>query len=216
METVRELADLERERDKEVNKLKRRICQPISLHNYNELENIYSRVKRLHSAFYAKVEDCTELLKEDDNGDPIYPERGMPESRYVPDNEDLKRKTTILEEILDHTADALIEFMVSLPAPLQVLLAEEASLPFLKNLDVIKNHIAAKATGANEEQEEEDDTDTVINGEDTGNNNEVPIDNDLTGDQSGVPVLNAGGHNVLPTPPPSPIKELSSTKGEDQ
>ena len=141
METVWELADLERDRDKEVNKLKRRLCQPISRHNYNEVENSYSWVKELHSAFYAKVEDWTELLEEDENGDPIYPERGMPESRYAPDNKDLKRKTTILEEILDHTADALIEFMVSLPAPLQVLLAEEASLPFLKNLDVIKKHL---------------------------------------------------------------------------
>ena len=131
MDKIQKLADLERDRDKEVNKLKRRLCQPISRHNYNEVENSYSRVKELHSAFYAKVEDWTELLEEDENGDPIYPERGMPESRYAPNNEDLKRKTTTMEEILDYTADALIEFMISLPAPLQA----ELELGSHKNLE---------------------------------------------------------------------------------
>ena len=136
----------------------------------------------------------------------------MPESRYAPDNEDLNRKTTIMEEVLTLTRDALVQFMISLPAPDQVFLAQEASLPFLKDLDVIKNHIAAKATGENEEQEEEDDTDTVINGEDGRNDNKVPIDNDLTGDGSGDPVVDAQGDNVVPTPPPSPRNSQGSSK----
>ena len=144
---VKKLGDLEREHDKEVNKLRRRCHQTIT--NFNELENIYIHIRDIHSRFNAKIDDWTELLDKNEEGKPIYPERGMPESRYAPDNEDINRKTTIMEEVLTLTRDALIEFMVSLPAPEQVLLAQEASLPFLKDLEVIKNHIAAKATGDN-------------------------------------------------------------------
>ena len=128
-QSVQELGDLEREHDKEVNKLKRRCRQNINLFNFNELENIYIHIRDIHSRFNAKIDDWTELLDENEEGEPIYPERGMSESRYAPDNEDLNRKTTIMEEVLTLTGDALIEFMVSLPAPEQVLLAEEASSP---------------------------------------------------------------------------------------
>ena len=53
----------------------------------------------------------------------------MSESRYAPDNEDLTRKTTVMEEVLNLTRDILIQFMGLLPAPNQVLLAQEARLP---------------------------------------------------------------------------------------
>ena len=71
---IQELADLEHDRKKEVNKLKRRAGQTISLFNYNQLENIYTHVRELHSAFNAKVDDRTELLDVDEEGDPIHPE----------------------------------------------------------------------------------------------------------------------------------------------
>ena len=45
--------------------------------------------------------------------------------------------------------------------------------------------------------------DTVLNGEDTGNDKEVHNVNNLTGDDSGIPTLNPGGDNFIPTPPPS-------------
>ena len=212
METIQELADLQRERDKEVTKLKRRIRQTITLFNFNELENIYIHIRDISSRFNAKIDDWTELLDENEEGEPIYPERGMPETRYTPGNEDLNRKTNVMKEVLTLTRDALIKFMVSLPAPKQLLLAEEASLPFLKNIDIIKKHTAAKATGANEEQGEEDDTNTVINDDDSGNDNEVPIINNPTGDNSEDPLVNAGGDNVVPTLPPSPRNSYGSSK----
>ena len=114
----------------------------------------------------------------------MFPERGAPESRYSPNNEDLSRKTSQMEEILNTTRDLLINFIVSLPAPEQILVSQEDKLTFLKNLEVLKSHLTSKATGVNGDQDKEDDTDTVINGEDTGNDHEVPNVNHLTGDDS--------------------------------
>ena len=45
MEIIRELADLERERDKEANKLRRRACQTILRINFSQLEEGYARFK---------------------------------------------------------------------------------------------------------------------------------------------------------------------------
>ena len=73
METLQELADLERERDKEVNKLKRRCRQNIDLYNFHELENIYTHIRDKHSRFNTKIDDWTELLDENEEGEPIYP-----------------------------------------------------------------------------------------------------------------------------------------------
>ena len=47
----------------------------------------------------------------------------MPESCYNPDNEDLARKTSQLEEVIIYARDALLQFVVSLPAPEQALVA---------------------------------------------------------------------------------------------
>ena len=63
----------------------------------------------------------------------------MLESRYARDNKDLTRKSTVMEEFLN--------------------LTQEARLPFLKCLDVNKNHIATNPAGDidnNVEDEEED------------------------------------------------------------
>ena len=62
MESIQELGDLERDRDKEVNKLRRKCCQTITLFNFNELENIYIHVRDIHSRFNAKIYYWTELL----------------------------------------------------------------------------------------------------------------------------------------------------------
>ena len=105
MEIIQELADLEWERDKEVNKLRRKSRQTISIYNFTELEDIYIRVRDIHSRFNSKIDDWTELLDTDQEGDPVFPERGFPESRYSPDNEDLSRKTSQMEEILITTWD---------------------------------------------------------------------------------------------------------------
>ena len=94
MEVIRELADLEREKDKQVNKTRRMSQQTITRNTFSRLEQEYIHLKDLHSRFPSKVNDWIDLLDTDKEGDHIYPARGMPESRYNPDNEDIARKNS--------------------------------------------------------------------------------------------------------------------------
>ena len=89
MEIIHELADLERERDKEVNKLRSKVPQIISRINFSQLEEGYVHVYEIHARFISKIFDWIKLLETNEDGEPAYPQRGMPESRYNPDNEDL-------------------------------------------------------------------------------------------------------------------------------
>ena len=78
MEVIRELADLERERDKQVNKTRRISCQTITWNTFSGLEEEYIRLKDLHSRFPSKVNDWIDLPDAHEKGDPIYLARGMP------------------------------------------------------------------------------------------------------------------------------------------
>ena len=164
MKIIRELADLERERDKEANKLRRKARQTILRITFSQLEEGYVCVKGLHDRFTSRIDDWIELLETNEDGDPTYPQRGMPKSRYCPDNQDLARKTSQLEEILTSTKDALANFDISLPAHEQIYIVQEAILPFLKNLDAIKAYCARNPIGNVDDQEQEDDKNTVVNG----------------------------------------------------
>merc|ERR1712240_579164 len=68
----------------------------------------------------------------------------MPESRYNPDNQDLARKTSDLEDILTSARKALANFITSLPAHKQRYKVQEAILPFHKNLEAIKAYCDAQ------------------------------------------------------------------------
>ena len=81
----------------------------------------------------------------------------MPESRYALEGEDLTIKTSIIEEILTLTRDVLITFMASLSHAEQIILSEEASVPFLKNVAVIKALLAAKAGGDTRDNDNKED-----------------------------------------------------------
>ena len=188
LEVIRELGDLVRERDKEVNKLRRKVHQTITRANFSRLQEDYVRVKGIDDRLASKIDDWTELLEADEDGEPIYPQRGMPESRYNPGNEDLARKASLLEEVLVSAKDALAKFIISAPANEQALIVDEATLPFLKNIDNLKVYCAAKAAGIPEDQEEEDDRDTIVNGGENGANGEVP-----EGEANNA--LNPGGDN---------------------
>ena len=54
---IQELGDLERERDREANRLRRRACQTILRINFSQLEEGYARVKEIHNRFASKRED---------------------------------------------------------------------------------------------------------------------------------------------------------------
>ena len=91
----------------------------------------------------------------------------MPESRYNPESNDLTRKTLLLEEVLTTIQVMLIKVLVSLYTCKQIIMSQEAQLVFLKNIDVLKSHLSAG------DQDEEEDNNTIINGEIPGNNNYV-------------------------------------------
>ena len=84
MDVIQDLADLERERDKEANKLRRRSRQTILRINFSQLEEGYAPIKEIYNRFTSKREDWIELLGTKEDGEPTYPQRGTSESRYNP------------------------------------------------------------------------------------------------------------------------------------
>ena len=187
MDVIQELADLERERDKEANKLRRRARQTILRINFSQLEEGYARVKEIHDRFTSKREDWIELLGTNEDGEPTYPQRGMPESRYNPDNQDLARKTSDLEDILTSARNALANFITSLPAHKQIYIVQEAILPFHKNLEAIKAYCAAQAIGNGQDIENDENTEANVLG---GAARENPEDQEH--------ILNPGGKILFP------------------
>ena len=128
----------------------------------------------------------------------------MPESRYNPVNKDIARKTSLMEEVLISTRNALAHFIISLSAPEQIYMVQEAILPCLKNLDTIKAVFAANNIGNAGDQDDEEETKTIVNAGDNGGQ-EVPQDGENNSH-------NKEGDNPVPSPPPSPRNLLISSK----
>ena len=140
IEIIQEIADLEWERDKGTNKLKRISCQTLTRFNFGVLEELYAGTVLLNLRLITKINDWADLLETDPEGNPEYPPCGMPEHLYSPEGEDFIRKTSVMEEILSHTQGVLIKFLLSLPAPEQIILSQEAQSVFLKDLDALRVH----------------------------------------------------------------------------
>ena len=129
----------------------------------------------------------------------------MPESRYSPEGEDFIRKTTVMEETLSYTQEVLIKFLLSLPAPEQVILSQEAENVFLKNLDTLKVHYQAR--GQDDQEKEEEDARTIINNE-TPPPAHTPLhneDQEDTQSEENLEALNTSTHS-------SPGQSLASSK----
>ena len=94
-----------------------------------------------------------------------------------------------MEVVLISTRDMLDQFIVSLPGPEQIYMVQKAILPFLKNLNIINVHFAAKAISNAGDQEEEDEGDTITNGEVPGND-EHSEGNTPDGNNEENPILN--------------------------
>ena len=105
------------EQEEQVNKLRRKSCQLIWRINFSRLEDEYICLKEIHSMFNSKVKDLIMLLDTDEEGNPKYPARGTPESKYNPDNQDFVIKAFQIEGIFNSTRATLAHFIVSLPAP---------------------------------------------------------------------------------------------------
>ena len=74
----------------------------------------------------------------------------MPESCYVSDSKDQDRKASKMEKVLITIREVLINFMILLPEPQQILSSQEATVYFLKIIE-------AKATGNSEENGDEEE-----------------------------------------------------------
>ena len=67
---IQEMADIEREREKGTNKLKRIGRQTITRFNFGVLEELYAGTVLLNSRFISKINDWADLLVTDPEGNP--------------------------------------------------------------------------------------------------------------------------------------------------
>ena len=65
-----------------------------------------------------------------------------------------------MEEVLSSTQEILINFLLSLSAPEQLIVSQEAQSAFLKNPEALKAHYCVPSQADDEEQE--DDAKTVV------------------------------------------------------
>ena len=118
--------------------------------------------------------DLDILVNPDQEGNPENTTRRMPESNNNLDDKDIVRKISQVEEVLDSARDSLIYFVMSLPAPEQVFMIQQATIPWLKDLDVIKAYVAEKPIVNAGDQVKDDDTTTITTGEDNMADIEIP------------------------------------------
>ena len=96
MEVIQEIADLERERDRTTNRLRRSCNQTLTKFNFGRMEDLYIALMDLDSRLSLRINNWEEMLDSDESGNPIYPDRGMSEYWYSPEAEDFSRKKTKL------------------------------------------------------------------------------------------------------------------------
>ena len=70
MDVIQDLTGVEREREKEANKLRRRSRQTILTINFSQLGEGYAAVKEIYNRLTSKREDLIELLGSKGNGEP--------------------------------------------------------------------------------------------------------------------------------------------------
>ena len=150
---------------------------------FSGLEQEYIILKDLQTRCPSKVNDWIDMLDSDEEGNPRYPARGMPESRFNPDNEEIIRKNSLSEDVLNSTGDILAHFIESLSAQNQSILVQELMLPCLKDLEAVKAYVAAQVIGNAGDQDDEDDINIFINGED--NSDEIPQEEEHNGHNQG-------------------------------
>ena len=64
---------------------------------------------------------------------------------------------------------------MSLPAPEQVFMIQQSTIPWLKDLEVIKAHVAEKPIVNTRDKGKEDDMTTIIPGEDNTADIKIPM-----------------------------------------
>ena len=105
---ITEIDRLERERDKVTNRLRRLSRQTLIRTNFQDLEDAYIATTNLNSRLNSRINYWADLLDTNEDGDPIYPDQGVPRYRYSPEAKDFLRKTRIMEEVLTTTQEAMM------------------------------------------------------------------------------------------------------------
>ena len=114
--------------------------------NFFGLQEEYIYLKEIYSEFNSKMLDLDILLNPDDEeGNPDPNARREPEPICSLDNKDIVRKNSQLEELHRSIQEALTYFVISLSAPEQVFMSQHSTIPWLKDLEVIKAQVAKKA-----------------------------------------------------------------------
>ena len=150
--------------------------------------------------------DLDILLNPDDKeGNPDPKARKKPKSNYNLYNKDNVRKNFHVEEVLGSTQEALIHFVASLPVPEQIFMIQQSTISWLKDLDIIKAHVAGKPIVNAGDKGKEDDTTTVAPGENNMADIEIP-------QQEEIASLNQRGVNAVPKPTHSPSSCAESIK----
>ena len=86
-----------------------------------------------------------------------------------------------------------------------IAMVQQVMLPLFQNLYAVKAFVAAQSCGNNGDQDDEDDTNTVVNGEDNGAGEEIPQEEENN-------ILNQEGDNPVPMPPHSQRNSKGSSK----
>ena len=73
MEVIQQTADLERERDRTTNRLRRSCNQTHTKFKVGRMEDPYIALMDLDSRLSLRINDWEELLDSDESGNPIYP-----------------------------------------------------------------------------------------------------------------------------------------------
>ena len=129
----------------------------------------------LDSRLSLSINDWEELLDSDESGNPIYPDRGMPEYRYSLEAEDFSRKIKIMEEVLSLCQETLKKFLLSLSVADQHIVSLEAKITFLKNPKAWEEDYIVRDGG--QEAQEEENVNTITN---NGAGKQIPQGEEVT------------------------------------
>ena len=168
LDLVQQVSDLERARDLSVNRLRRLINRNISVVNFSIIEENYRNLQNINSDLNLRILDWEDLLQTDEEGNPIYPDRGQPEFRYSPGAEDFSNKTKAMELVSAQSIEALKVFYLALSAADKATVSQTAQTVFLRN--------PAEWTPPNVDQADEQDKEQASDTEEAGNNTEQEED----------------------------------------
>ena len=178
LDLVQQVSDLEKARDLLVNRLRRLINRNISVVNFSIIEENYRNLQNINSGLNLRILDWEDLLQTDEEGNPIYPDRGQPEFCYSPGAEDFTNKTKAMELVSAQSIEALKAFYLALSAADKATVSQTAQTVFLRN--------PAEWIPPNLDQADEQDKQQTSDTEDDTAGNNTEQEDDTAGNNTNV------------------------------